>query len=33
VSFPVPDDPALATLVEDAGRRAGQMWSAHRGLA
>ena len=32
VSFPVPDDPALAALVEDAGRRAGAMWSAHRGL-
>jgi hypothetical protein len=33
VSFPVPDVPAIADLVEAAGRRAGEMWSAHRGLA
>jgi hypothetical protein len=32
VSFPVRDDPALVALVEEAGRRAGEMWSAHRGL-
>jgi hypothetical protein len=32
VSFPVPDDPALAALVEEGGRRAGALWSAHRGL-
>jgi hypothetical protein len=32
VSFPVPDDPALVRLVEEAGRRAGERWAAHRGL-
>src|SRR5213593_2908733 len=32
VSFRVPDKPELATLVADAASRAGEMWSAHRGL-
>jgi len=31
VSFPVPDDPALAALVASAASRAGSLWSAHRG--
>lgn len=33
VSFPVPDDPAITVLVEAAGRRAGELWAAHKGLA
>jgi hypothetical protein len=32
VPFPVPDRPELAALVADAARRAGAMWTAHRGL-
>ena len=32
VSFPVPDDPALASLVAEAATRAGALWAAHRGL-
>jgi len=32
VSFPVPDRPELAALVADAAGRAGELWSAHRGL-
>ena len=32
VSFPVPDRPELASLVTEAASRAGQLWSAHRGL-
>lgn len=32
VSFPVPDEPALATLVAEAARRAGELWAGHRGL-
>ena len=32
VSFPVPDRPELAALVSEAADRAGQLWSAHRGL-
>ncbi len=32
VSFPVPDRPELAALVAEAADRAGQLWSAHRGL-
>lgn len=32
VSFPVPDKPELAALVAEAAGRAGDMWSAHRGL-
>ena len=32
VSFPVPDRPELAALAADAARRAGELWSAHRGL-
>jgi hypothetical protein len=32
VSFPVPDRPELAALVAEAARRAGELWTAHRGL-
>ena len=32
VSFPVPDRPELAALAAGAARRAGELWSAHRGL-
>ncbi|MEV5333759.1 hypothetical protein [Streptomyces werraensis] len=32
VSFPVPDDPELASLVAEAATRAGAMWADHRGL-
>ena len=32
VSFPVPDRPELAALVSVAAGRAGELWSAHRGL-
>ncbi|UOY02522.1 hypothetical protein [Blastococcus sp. PRF04-17] len=32
VSFRVPDRPELAALVTEAADRAGQLWSAHRGL-
>lgn len=32
VSFPVPDEPALATLVVEAATRAGELWAGHRGL-
>ena len=32
VSFPVPDREGLADLVSEAARRAGELWSAHRGL-
>jgi hypothetical protein len=32
VSFPVPDREELAVLVADAARRAGELWTAHRGL-
>ena len=32
VSFPVPDDPALAALVVAAADRAGAIWAGHRGL-
>ena len=32
VSFPVPDDPQLARLVEAAATSASQRWAAHRGL-
>jgi hypothetical protein len=32
VSFPVPDRPELAALITDAAGRAGELWSAHRGL-
>ncbi|WP_406099045.1 hypothetical protein [Streptomyces sp. NBC_01013] len=32
VSFPVPDDPALAALVAGAAGRAGELWASHRGL-
>jgi hypothetical protein len=32
VSFPVPDSPELAALVDSAASRAGTLWAAHRGL-
>jgi hypothetical protein len=32
VSFPVPDDARLATLISQAAGRAGELWSANRGL-
>lgn len=32
VSFPVPDEPALAALVSEAAGRAAGLWAAHRGL-
>jgi hypothetical protein len=32
VSFPVPDRPELATLIDRAASRASEMWAAHRGL-
>jgi hypothetical protein len=31
VSFPVPDDARLATLISRAAGRAGELWSANRG--
>ena len=32
VSFRVPDRPELTTLAADAAGRAGELWSAHRGM-
>ncbi|MGW0780990.1 hypothetical protein [Streptomyces sp. NPDC002913] len=32
VSFPVPDRPELAALIDSAAGRAGALWAAHRGL-
>jgi hypothetical protein len=32
VSFPVPDREELAVLVSAAASRAGELWTAHRGL-
>lgn len=32
VSFPVPNRPELAVLVAEAASRAGERWTAHRGL-
>lgn len=32
VPFPVPDRPELAALVAEAASRAGELWTAHRGL-
>ena len=32
VSFPVPDRSELAALVSEAAGRAGELWTAHRGL-
>ena len=32
VSFAVPDRSELAALVAEAARRAGELWTAHRGL-
>ena len=29
VSFAVPDDPELTTLIADAATRAGSLWAAH----
>src|SRR5215475_4712348 len=31
VSFPVPDEPELASLITEAASRAGALWAAHRG--
>jgi hypothetical protein len=33
VSFPVPDDPAVAALIAAAATEAGSRWSAHLGLS
>ncbi|MET8119825.1 hypothetical protein [Micromonospora sp. NPDC005189] len=32
VSFPLPDRPELAALVDQAASRASALWSAHQGL-
>lgn len=32
VSFAVPENPALTSLVADAATRAASVWAAHRGL-
>jgi hypothetical protein len=32
VSFPLPDRPELAALVNEAAGRAAELWAAHRGL-
>lgn len=32
VSFPVPDSEELTALLSEAASRAGQLWTAHRGL-
>jgi hypothetical protein len=32
VTFPMPDRAELAALVAEAAGRAGELWSAHRGL-
>ena len=32
VSFAVPDNPMLATLIAEAATRAGSLWATHRGL-
>lgn len=32
VAFSVPEDPRLASLISEAASRAGELWSAHRGL-
>lgn len=32
VSFPVPDRAEIAHLVAAAAQRAGELWTAHRGL-
>src|SRR5215469_12528091 len=32
VSFPVPENPALAALITEGATRAGSLWAAHRGL-
>jgi hypothetical protein len=33
VSFPVPDTPELATLINSAANRAAALWTAHRDLS
>ena len=33
VSFPVPDEPEIAALIEGAAKEAARRWSAHRGFA
>jgi hypothetical protein len=33
VSFPVPDEPELATLAARAASQASALWAAHRGLS
>ena len=33
VAFPVPSRPELAALIANAASRAGELWSAHRGLS
>ena len=32
VSFPVPEDPGLTALIDDAATRAGALWAGHRGF-
>lgn len=32
VSFPIPEDPELAHLIEAAAERASALWGDHRGL-
>ena len=32
VSFPVPARPELTALINEGARRAGELWTAHRGL-
>jgi hypothetical protein len=32
VSFPVPNEPELASLIAEAASRAGALWAAHRGF-
>jgi hypothetical protein len=32
VSFPVPNDPELTSLITEAASRAGGLWAAHRGF-
>jgi hypothetical protein len=33
VSFPVPDRPELAALIDKAASRASALWAAHRGFS
>jgi hypothetical protein len=32
VSFPIPNNPALTSLITTAATRASELWSSHRGL-